>query len=867
VNVTDIADSADPSMIINSPTNSTYSTNSILFNITATDNFDVSICNYSLNSAANVTMTETFAPYWNATNSSMTQGSHSVIFYCNDSSNNLNATDSRVFFIDSVFPQIGYNDTDTPADNANLSQSYIYVNVSWNETNFQNITYRLYNTTGEVNTTTYTSTVVGINYTGLNDDTYTYNVTLADVANNANTTATRTITLDTGVPSIDFVSPTLASDVSRSQNYVEVNVSVTDSNPDTIIVRLYNGTDSLLQTNYSTVGSDYFFVNYTGLSDGNYSYNATANDTTGASNDTIETRNITLDNTAPSLQLIYPTAVNYTAVQTQFNYSASENTSSFHTCWYSTSGGTSNTTATCGQNISSLDSGQGSSVWIMWVNDSAGNMNSSSVAFFVDSVPPYFTVLENQTILLGSNISYDINATDDGTYGLDAFSIDDTTNFSIDYSNGTITNATALIEYYYVVNVTINDSLGNINTSLWSLNVSSDSTAPTINVQSPTNTTYASGSTVWFNATADEVIDTWILNYNGTNITSFTINTSRTPEDGSHHLLLYANDSVGNLGLNDTVYFRMYTAPSTPGGDTGGGGGGTPSYEWIKERIESWARINLGVVEIIKDFDRDYGIREVEIEVGKTTLDAMIIIRLYGEKPSAVSKEKPGKTYKYLEIIGYNLENIKKIKITLQVEDSWLSENDVREGDIAMFRFDESAEKWNELDTGYQGSDGVDHYYNITLTSLSYYAIGDKISFVAEEPEEEEKTIIPEIIAKEITRIEDVVKNFFNKIGTKTLTWVSVFVLLFVFLLALRVVVKKRVERKIKARKEGRASKAARSVVKYNIGKSAKIKRRKEGVIARTLRRIGGRGPKKYTDKSKRRRIARAAKSVIKYNK
>jgi hypothetical protein len=110
--------------------------------------------------------------------------------------------------------------------------------------------------------------------------------------------------------------------------------------------------------------------------------------------------------------------------------------------------------------------------------------------FTVDSTPPYFTDLDNQTSYDNESLNYDINATDDGI-GFDSFSIDDTTNFSINSATGVITNITILIEYYYVVNVSINDTLGNLNWSLWSLNVTEapDLTPPTIMVQSPINNT------------------------------------------------------------------------------------------------------------------------------------------------------------------------------------------------------------------------------------------------------------------------------------------------------------------------------------------------------------------------------------------
>jgi len=88
-----------------------------------------------------------------------------------------------------------------------------------------------------------------------------------------------------------------------------------------------------------------------------------------------------------------------------------------------------------------------------------------------------------------------------------------------------------------------------------------ENAAPIINVISPTNTTYGVNS-IYINATASEAISSWIANWNGTNVT-ITINTTRTIEDGVHHLFLYGNDSFGNWGMNDSIWFSVdTTAPS-----------------------------------------------------------------------------------------------------------------------------------------------------------------------------------------------------------------------------------------------------------------------------------------------------------------
>ena len=94
-----------------------------------------------------------------------------------------------------------------------------------------------------------------------------------------------------------------------------------------------------------------------------------------------------------------------------------------------------------------------------------------------DTISPYFTTLENQTGYISQALSYDINAADN--VALSSFSIDDTTNFSINSLTGVITNVTVLVEHYYVVNISINDTSGNLNWSLWGFNVTSFSSSPT----------------------------------------------------------------------------------------------------------------------------------------------------------------------------------------------------------------------------------------------------------------------------------------------------------------------------------------------------------------------------------------------------
>ena len=96
----------------------------------------------------------------------------------------------------------------TEIANGNLSQNYIMVNVTANDTDgtyggaLANITYYLHNASGLLNTTITKTNSALINFTGLIDGIYYINATANDTLGNTNSTGTgtRTVTIDTTAP-------------------------------------------------------------------------------------------------------------------------------------------------------------------------------------------------------------------------------------------------------------------------------------------------------------------------------------------------------------------------------------------------------------------------------------------------------------------------------------------------------------------------------------------------------------------------------------------------------------------------------------------------------------------------------------------
>ncbi len=117
-------------VIIQAPANnSKLNTSSIEFNVSLSR--IGSWCGLSIDSAANVTMNKFNDTWFNYTNSSIGDGSHTFVITCNDTGNNFGLSSTYDFYIDTVYPEISFAPNTT--GNGTVSSSYVFVNVSAND--------------------------------------------------------------------------------------------------------------------------------------------------------------------------------------------------------------------------------------------------------------------------------------------------------------------------------------------------------------------------------------------------------------------------------------------------------------------------------------------------------------------------------------------------------------------------------------------------------------------------------------------------------------------------------------------------------------------------------------------------------------
>ncbi len=490
-------DNINPNINITYPINNTYYNNqSIEINYTRNDT-NLNACWYSNDSyAANTTLAScaNISITW-------TDGQHNLTIWVNDTQVGNTNFSTIVFYIDSTNPLIDY-DTQTEANDTNFSRDFIYVNLTITETNTQNMSFTLYNDTGIVNQTNYTSKILQINYTGVEDNNYTYQINITDKANNKNFTEKRTITLDDTAPTITIVNPTNAT--SYNHFNVTINYTITDN-----VIGLgscWYSNDSGT-TNYSTTCEQNFSQN---MSEGTYDIDLWANDT--LNNVALKSVTFTISTTAPSITLNDPTNNKYLAkTNVSFNYTATD-TEGLSVCelygnwsgawhknftWNATSGVMNKTWA----NIS-----EGKYLWNVWCNDTNNNgqFYTSNFTFTIDTTNPLIDY-SAQTSANASNLSQ--------TFLYVNVSITETNLQNITYSiygtSGTINSTTYTSKklyinwtglsndnnYTYQVNIT--DKANNKNfTEMRSLTL--DTSDPTAVLSEPTNGTNSSATSTNF---------------------------------------------------------------------------------------------------------------------------------------------------------------------------------------------------------------------------------------------------------------------------------------------------------------------------------------------------------------------------------
>ncbi len=213
-------DTTPPNVTIVSPENKTYTVNDIPLNYTVSDNFEISMCWYVLDSQEEVYL----QGCQNTTLTNVPDGSHRIRVYANDSAGNVGY--SEVWFtVDTRGPNI-YFVPPTPGDNQAIDYNWTYINITTDEDASIAILEFDFNNGTVLNFTMNQNNPRNwwYNVTDLQDGTYYYRVHANDTFGNWNTTAWRTVRISVGAPAINIISP--ENKTYKDSNYIQLNVTV-----------------------------------------------------------------------------------------------------------------------------------------------------------------------------------------------------------------------------------------------------------------------------------------------------------------------------------------------------------------------------------------------------------------------------------------------------------------------------------------------------------------------------------------------------------------------------------------------------------------------------------------------------------------
>lgn len=394
------------------------------------------------------------------------------------------------------------------------------------------------------------------------------------------------------------------------------------------------------------------------------------------------------------------------------------------------------------------------------VNSTGNNENSTTnVSMYVDRTAPVIAlpVYTNGTFKQNSS-SLTLNiSVSDAISGLDGFCFVNVngTNQSITINSGwcNITDGylTNLADGNQTISVYVNDTINNLGLNN-SYVVQIDTTAPTAS-PSCSESSVVVGSTFTCTCGGSDASSGINSSLTGAGVTLTPLT------EGTFSYSCSVTDNVGNSASATTSYIVLSS-----------GGGSSTTNEWSEQKIHSFTKITPGKVSIMKNFNKETGIKEIQIEVNNEAQNVKITVSKYNGKPTEVSVEKTGKVYKYLQIKTTNLEtNLKKAIVTIQVEKSWVSDNSLNKDNIALFKFDNNSNVWNELATTYKEDDNDSYYYDAELTSFSYFAISEKV-------------VVEEEVVKEDKSIGTILGDIGE--GAKDLTWLWIVIVVLVVIAA-----------------------------------------------------------------------------------
>ncbi len=621
----------------------------------------------------------------------------------------------------------------TPQEGKSYNTSTIALNVTADES----IDTWQYSINGTANVTFTSNTTLS----SLPDGNHNVTVYANDSAGNIGS-AIVNFTIDTTPPT----APTITIDLPQEgANYITSTVALNVTADESIVTWQYsiNGTANVTFTPNITLNS---------LPDGDHNVTVYANDSAGNMGSALV--NFSIDTTAPAITIATPTAsliaykkggqqmyVNFTYVEANpKNYTVliQNATDIINSITAATTSSPVNVSFT--MNATAADGYYNVTV-TMW-NATNTNAATEVEAVLIDSIPP--TAVSNLIHTDDAPDGYDNdNSTDiSWTASNDASPViyriyrDGVFN---DYTESTTYTFIGETEGSHEYNVSANDSAGNINTTNESVTVTVDYTDPVIhNVSLSDNTTsYGQQIVVSVNAT-DTITNIKSVTVGGTQLTHQTgmlWNGTITAGYGTNTVTVTAYDNASNSATNSSL---SYIGPAAPKDSSGGGSGGSGGsgggasgelYDNIACSETDRQYVNQNS-DIIYSFELECNIVQfVKFTSLKSAGQVATKVEILKDTSALVDNPPSDIVYKNLNIwvgnAGWGTKrNIADATVVFTVDESWITENNIDESSIALYRY--SDDTWHKLVTRNIAEDANSLQFEAETPGFSPFAVTGK---------------------------------------------------------------------------------------------------------------------------------------------
>jgi hypothetical protein len=363
-----------PAITIIYPTNSLYNKNVTEINYSVFD-ANIDSCWWNDNDGANATIA--CGTNWSVI-PALSDGSHMINFYANDSFGNVNSA-SVGFSVDTKRPTITIR---SPLVESNFT-IYPIINFTIIDTNLQDCWWTI-DKGANNNTINCTDQIIAYAWP---EGKVNFTLSARDSYGNLRT-VTRRFNIDTILPAITIIYPTNSL---YNKNVTEINYSVFDANIDSCWWNDNDGANATIAcgTNWSVIPA---------LSDGSHMINFYANDSFGNVNSA--SVGFSVDTKKPIVTIRAPAANGRFTYHPEVNYTASD--LNLQACWWTKDNGATNTTITCGENITGVTWNQGANTVRVYANDSYGNIGVATRNFNVDTMNPQITIIYPQNVSYNS---------------------------------------------------------------------------------------------------------------------------------------------------------------------------------------------------------------------------------------------------------------------------------------------------------------------------------------------------------------------------------------------------------------------------------------------------------------------------------